>query len=83
MAKEIYRVEKAFKEQQEAVKKTVESNIKAKEEEDNKANYKIDEECNRKVETYQAQILMAPIRGQRRIGENNRKMKSEKYIYKK
>ena len=64
MAKEIYRVEKELKEQQEelekekqeAVKKTVEANIKAKEEEYNKTIAMIDEECNRKVEAYQAQI---------------------------
>ncbi|QEH68697.1 phage tail tape measure protein [Cellulosilyticum sp. WCF-2] len=64
MAKEIYRVEKELTEQQEelekkkqeAVKKTVESNIKAKEEEYNKTIAMIDDECNRKVEAYQAQI---------------------------
>lgn len=64
MAKEIYRVEKELAEQQEelekkkqeAVKKTVEANIKAKEEEYNKTIAMIDEECNRKVEAYQAQI---------------------------
>ncbi|ADZ83217.1 phage tail tape measure protein [Cellulosilyticum lentocellum] len=64
MAKEIYRVEKELAEQQEelekkkqeAVKKTVEANIKAKEEEYNKTIAMIDDECNRKVEAYQAQI---------------------------